>query len=268
MVVTNYGLQLHQVHLQAVFSSTRLKLSIVTNDLHNPILEWFNWNLILEILQVADQCMRWDVAERPSFSLLLVALMNFVRFRPSQLNRFPWSSLSFFIFCSLDNMQQQVQFSRATIHSRHLQVLGKGEPSRNAASWWTTASKEGRAWAVGWQDRGRKEGSGERRRNGKGMSSLFSSVSLASFQAFLSGRFSTSSAPVPTDGPRMVRLETGKSWVLRLSEALPLNGWWLPRRRVAPGGRRPRWAVSWWRGWPTSWCACLSALLVCGLMVI
>eukprot|EP00434_Breviolum_minutum_P004456 symbB.v1.2.003927.t1/scaffold210.1/size302740/18 len=85
--------------------------------------------------EVADQCMRWDVAERPSFSLLLESLRE----------------------------------------------------TRQAD---------------------------ERRRAKKGVLGRLGGKT----EAFLSGRFSTSSAPVPTDGPRMVRLETGE-W-LRVDEDL------------------------------------------------
>lgn len=85
--------------------------------------------------EVADQCMRWDVAERPSFSLLLESLRE----------------------------------------------------TRQAD---------------------------ERRRAKKGMLGRLGGTT----EALLSGRFSTSSTPLPTDGPRMVRLETGE-W-LRVDEDL------------------------------------------------
>ncbi|CAK9076239.1 unnamed protein product [Durusdinium trenchii] len=85
--------------------------------------------------EVADQCMRWDVAERPSFSLLLESLRE----------------------------------------------------TRQAD---------------------------ERRRAKKGVLGRLGGTT----EALLSGRFSTSSAPVPTEGPRMVRLETGE-W-LRVDEDL------------------------------------------------
>ena len=236
-------------------------------DLQNPILVSWNWNCNLGVFAGGRSMHALGCGRTPfiffvtrGFDKLYARLL---RFRPSKLdNRYPGSSLSFFY--------NKMQFSQSTtVHSRHLQVFRKGEPSRNTASWRTTASKEGRAWAVGWQDRGRKDTErGERRETEEGQRNViftfFCPVSLASFQAFLSGRFSTSSASVPTDGPRMVRLETGKPCILCLSEALLLNGWELPRRRVAPGGRRSRWAVSWWRGWPTCWCASQPAVLLCG----
>lgn len=226
-------------------------------DLQNPILESLNWNCNLGVLAGGRSMHAMGCGRTPfiffvtrGFDKLYARLLCF---RPSKLdNRHPGSSLSFFLATVLwATIQQQDAILS------ELQVFRKGEPSRNTASWRTTASKEGRAWAVGWQDRGRKEGSGKETEEGQRnvIFTFFCPVSLASFQAFLSGRFSTSSAPVPTDGPRMVRLETGKPCILCLSEALLLNGWELPRRRVAPGGRRSRWAVSWWRGWPTCWCA-------------
>lgn len=91
----------------------------------------------------------------------------------------------------------------------------------------TNDGEQRRACLGGWVARQRTE-RGERTETEELQRNVififFCPVSLASFQAFLSGRFSTSSAPVPTDGPRMVRLETGKPCVLCLSEALPLNG--------------------------------------------
>lgn len=145
-------------------------------DLQNPILESLNWNCNLGVW-AGGRSMHALGCGRTPFVFFVTRgfdklYARFLCFRPSKLdNRHPGSSLSFFLATVLwaTIQQQDAIFSE-------LQVFRKGEPSRNTASWRTTASKEGRAWAVGWQDRGRKEGSGERRRKGKGMSSLLSSV--------------------------------------------------------------------------------------------
>lgn len=190
--------------------------------------------------------MRWDVAERPSFSLLLVALINFMQDfcvlgRPNLTTDIQDHLFRFFTTrCNFLRVQLSTVDICKSSEKESLRETRQADERRRA--------KKGVLGRLGGKTEDgkiRKEGSGERRRKGKGMSSLhiftfFCPVSLASFQAFLSGRFSTSSASVPTDGPRMVRLETGKPCILCLSEALLLNGWELPRRRVAPGGRRSR----------------------------
>ena len=189
-------------------------------------------------------------------------------FRPSKLdNRYPGSSLSFLATVLWATIQQQdAIFSEYNCPQSTFASLQKRRAFEKHGKL-TNDGEQRRACLGGWVARQRTE-RGERReteeRQMNVIFTFFCPVSLASFQAFLSGRFSTSSASVPTDGPRMVRLETGKPCILCLSEALLLNGWELPRRRVAPGGRRSRWAVSWWRGWPTCWCASQPAVLLCG----
>ena len=136
-------------------------------DLQNPILVSWNWNCNLGVFAGGRSMHALGCGRTPfiffvtrGFDKLYARLL---RFRPSKLdNRYPGSSLSFFY--------NKMQFSQSTtVHSRHLQVFRKGEPSRNTASWRTTASKEGRAWAVGWQDRGRKDTErGERRETEEG----------------------------------------------------------------------------------------------------
>ena len=125
---------------------------------------------------MADQCMRWDVAERPSFSLLLVALINFMQDfcvlgRPNlttdiqdHLFRFFW------LLCFGQQFNNKMQFSQSCKSSEKesLRETRQADERRRA--------KKGVLGRLGGKTEDGKRGAEKRRRKGKGMSSLLSSV--------------------------------------------------------------------------------------------
>ena len=126
---------------------------------------------------MADQCMRWDVAERPSFSLLLVALINFMQDfcvlgRPNLTTDIQDHLFRFFTTrCNFLRVQLSTVDICKSSEKESLRETRQADERRRA--------KKGVLGRLGGKTEDgkiRKEGSGERRRKGKGMSSLLSSV--------------------------------------------------------------------------------------------